>query len=297
LLPVASWAKEPLILSTDVGNEIDDQWAIVYMMTNPAFDVQGIVSAHAPSFPYPSAHATYEVLVDEIEHRLKMANHPPLFEGSSLALADTRTPRPNSGVDFIVKTSRNYSRANRLTVLTIGAATDLASAILEDPSIVDRIRVVAMGFRNLQEAGKEYNVQNDPRAWQVILDSKAPVTIGCGDVCKKYLSLNFEQARALISSHGAIGAWLWQEYQAWCLQHVEPIGKNDSSKSWVIWDIIVLAHEEKMTTEERIPRPGLADDLLFTPAKTNGTIVWIATVDSQALWTDFLKRLDAYQKD
>src|SRR5438094_214491 len=72
-------SKTPVLLSTDVGNEIDDQWAITYMLTNPAFDVQGIVSAHAPSLPAPTAHSTYKVLVDAVEHRLGMVVHPPLL--------------------------------------------------------------------------------------------------------------------------------------------------------------------------------------------------------------------------
>lgn len=297
LLSAVSWAKVPVILSTDVGNEIDDQWAITYMLLDPTFDINGIISAHAPNFPDPSAHGTYEVLVDVVEHRLKMAKHPPLFEGSSLALADNKTPRENRGVEFIIETSKRFTRENRLVVFTIGAATDVASAILEDPSIVERIQVIAMGFRSLEQGGKEYNVQNDPRAWQVILDSNVPVTIGSADVCKTFLSLNYEQARKLISGHGAIGAWLWQEYQAWYMQHVEPVGKKDSSKSWVIWDIIVLAKEEKMTTSKRVPRPRLADDLSFQPADTDKTITWITSVNSRALWADFIRRLDVYQKN
>ena len=50
--------KIPVILSTDVGNEVDDQWAIAYLLTNPEFEVLGILSAHAPTLPDPSAHTT-----------------------------------------------------------------------------------------------------------------------------------------------------------------------------------------------------------------------------------------------
>lgn len=296
LLAHASWGKVPVILSTDIGNEIDDQWAVVYMLVNPAFDVQGIISAHAPSLPDPSAHATYLVLEDVVERRLGMVTHPPLFEGSSLPLADERTPRGNSGVDFILEASKRYSKENRLVVLTIGAATDVASAILKDPSVTDRIKVVAMGFRNLQEGGKEYNIENDPRAWRVILDSNVPVTVGSGDVCQGFLSLGFDEARTMVGGHGPVGAWLWQEYQDWYFRNVKPLRKNDFSKAWVIWDIITLAHEHGMTQEKQIARPQLKDDLSFGPGKAGATMAWITSVDSKALWADFLKRLDEYQR-
>jgi hypothetical protein len=48
-IAVKAWDSTPVILSTDIGNEIDDQWAVAYMLTNADFDVLGIVSAHAPS--------------------------------------------------------------------------------------------------------------------------------------------------------------------------------------------------------------------------------------------------------
>lgn len=291
-----SRGSTPVILSTDVGNEIDDQWAITYMLTNPVFDVQGIVSALAPSLPDPSAHATYEVLADLVEHRLRMQTHPPLFEGSSVPLLDPRTPHPNAGVDFIIQTSRRFSKTNRLTVLTIGAATDVASAILVDPTVVDRISVVAMGFRNLTDAGKEYNVENDPHAWQVILDSDVPVTIGSGDVCQHDLALSFQNAKKLISTHGPVGAWLWAEYQDWYFRFVKPLRQNDFSKPWVIWDIITLAYERGMTTSKSISRPRLANDLSFQQSDTHKTITWITSVDSARLWPEFLEKLDEYQR-
>jgi inosine-uridine nucleoside N-ribohydrolase len=289
------WSKTPVILSTDVGNEIDDQWAIAYMLVNPDFEVLGIVSAHAPSLPDPSAHYTYEVLKDEVERRLGMMVHPPLFEGSSKPLANATTPSPNAGVDFIVNASKSYSASNPLTVLTIGAATDVASAILYDPAIAERIRVVAMAFPS-EKGGDEYNVANDVAAWQVLLASRVPLVIGAGDICRAYLALNFAHAKDLISTHGPIGAWLWQEYQLWYFRDVKPLRRPDFSKPWIIWDIITLAYLEGMATSETKPRPRLQDDMSFAAGESPNTVTWITTVDSQRLWTDFLLKLDTYQR-
>ncbi|PYT17169.1 MAG: hypothetical protein DMG59_08220 [Acidobacteria bacterium] len=152
----------PLILSTDVGNEIDDQWTIVYTLLNPLFDVRGIVSAHAPVLNPPAAHTSYRILVDIVENRLRMLQHPPLFEGASLPL-EGATPRRNAGVDFIIEQSKSFSRSNRLNVLAIGAVTDVASAILIDPSIAERIKVVDMGFQDWPDGVGLFNIDNDVR--------------------------------------------------------------------------------------------------------------------------------------
>jgi len=294
-LAATALAKTPVILSTDVGNEIDDQWAIAYLLTNPNFDVRAIVSAQAPSLPAPSAHASYEILVDEVEKRLGMAVHPPLFEGSSEPLADLQTPHPNAGVDYLIETSKQFSSSNRLTVLTIGAATDVASAILKDRSVTERIRVVAMGFRSLAEGGHEFNIENDPKAWQAILDSNVPVVIGAGDVCQRDLGMGFDHTKTFLAQRGAVGAWLWGEYQDWYFRNVKPLRKNDFSKPWIIWDIITLAYLEGMTTQNEVERPKLADDLSFQKTGSDKKITWITNVDSSRLWEDFAKRLDYYQ--
>ncbi len=289
-------AQIPVILSTDVGNEIDDQWAVLYLLTNPQFRVLGMVSAHAPTLPDPSAHYTYRVLVDEVENHMGLQAHPPLFEGSSLPLADVHTPRGNAGVDFIVGASRGFSSDHRLDVLTIGAATDVASAILEDPAVTERIRVVAMGFNRWPDGGDEFNVANDPRAWQVILDSRVPVAIGCGDVCRAYLALTPDQAKHLVASHGPLGAWLWEEYQDWYYRNVKPMRQDDFSKPWIVWDIITAAYVEGLATGESKPRPRLRDDMVFEHPATSDNITWVTSVDSKRLWSDFVDRLDEFTR-
>ena len=295
-LAANAWGKTPVLLSTDVGNEIDDQWAITYMMVNPNFDVKGIISAHGPSLPAPSAHATYKVLLDVVERRLGMLSHPPLFEGSSEPLSDRQTPRLNAGVEFLIETSKQFSSNQRLVVLTIGAATDVASAILKDPTITSRIEVVAMGFKSLEDGGKEFNIENDPKAWQVILDSDAPVTIGAGDVCQRDLAMSFDHARTLVGTRGAVGTWLWDDYQNFYYRNVKPWRKDDFSKPWIIWDTVVLAFEQGMTTQKQIPRPRLADSLAFEKTQTTKTVTWITGIDATRMWRDFTDKLDIYQQ-
>src|SRR5438270_12236442 len=95
-------AKRAVVLSTDVGNEVDDQWAIAYMLMGGDLDVQGIVSAHAPTLPSPSAHYTYRVVVDEVENRMGLRQHPPLLEGASEPLADLKSPQRSGGLQFLL---------------------------------------------------------------------------------------------------------------------------------------------------------------------------------------------------
>ena len=296
LLAGSAQARIPVVLSTDTGNEIDDQWVVAHILTHPEFEVLAIISMHAPSLPPPAGRSSYLVILDEVENRMKMKVHPPIFEGASLPLADARTPRPNAGVDFIIESSKRFSKNNRLDVLAIGAGTDVASAILQDPTIVDRIRVFGMGFKSWTDGGDEYNVLNDVKAWQVILQSDVPVVVGCGDVARASLSLSLDQARDLVSAHGPVGHWLWKEFEAWYWRHIKPLRKDDFTKPWIIWDEVSLAFLLGMTTQEVYPRPVLRDDLKFDHPQTDKTITWVTDVDEKRVWADFLVRLDTYQR-
>ena len=287
--------RVPVVLSTDVGNEIDDQWTIVYLLLQPKFEVLGVMSAHAPTIAAPAGRTSHRILIDVVENRMGMRKHPPLIEGGSEPLETSSTGKRSPAVDFLIKTSRKFSKARRLTVLIIGAATDVASAILIDPSIVDRIRIVQMGFTN-EQGGDEFNIANDVRAVQAILNSNVPLVIGPGDVCKASLSLNFEQARKMLDQRGAIGSWLWEEYQAWYFRVVKPLRVNDFSKSWVIWDNIVLAYLLDMTTQHNSSRPSLRDDMKFENVQTDREVTWITDVDEARLWSDFLRLVDEYQR-
>jgi len=288
-------SRIPVVLSTDVGNEIDDQWAIIYLLLQPRLDVLGVMSAHAPTITAPAGHTSYRILVDVVENRLGMRTHPPLIEGGSLPMENARTPRSSPAVNFLIETTRRFSKDNRLTVLMIGAGTDIASAILTDPRIVERMRIIQMGF-NDEQGGNEFNVANDVHAVQAILDSNVPLVVGSGKVCRASLSLSFDQAREMLAKRGAIGAWLWEEYQAWYFRYVKPLRVNDFSKPWVIWDNITLAYVLGMTTQHTLPRPRLRDDMTFEEVKTDQTITWITDVDEQRMWADFLSLVDEYQR-
>jgi purine nucleosidase len=303
ILAACAWAcsaalaqeRIPVVLSTDVGNEIDDQWAIVYLLTQPRFDVKGLMSAHAPTLSPPAGRTSYRILRTVVEEHLNLREHPPLVEGASEPLVDTRTPASSPAVDFLLEVSKGYGENRRLNVLTIGAVTDVASAILRDPAIVNRIRVIDMGFQNWPAGGAEFNIANDVKGMQVVLASGVPLVVGSGDVCKKDLSLSLDQARGMVAGRGPIGEWLWDEFQAWYYRFVKPIRKNDFSKPWVIWDTITLAYLLDLTTFVEYDRPVLRDDMQLDHPATARKITWITSVDSKRMWEDFLARLDAYQ--
>lgn len=88
-----------IILTTDCGTEVDDQWAIVYLFLSFPLNVKGVVTTHAPNLAEPRAEASAACVRDALR-RLGVSS-PPVFAGSSVPLKG-REPLRNAGVDFIL---------------------------------------------------------------------------------------------------------------------------------------------------------------------------------------------------
>jgi inosine-uridine nucleoside N-ribohydrolase len=294
-----------MIITTDCGADVDDQWVIAHMARSAQFSVRAIVTTHTGSHPIlaapaaeSSARTAREVLVhvfardgardgahDGARDGVHGGGGPVVIPGSSVPLKN-RTPLMNAGVERIIAESRKQ----RLTVVVIGAATDTASALLADSSLADRIEIVAMGFQG-PHSGDEFNVSNDPIAWQVILDSRVPLTIGGSIVAKRDLNMTSERAHNLLDATDS-GRYLAELLDQW-LRNQPDIVRSvmGDSTHWPVWDEITTASMLGMAKSEKSPRPKLRMNLSFDEGAGRGTLRWVTEIDSDRLWSDLAQNL------
>jgi purine nucleosidase len=278
---------------------MDDQWALAHLALSREFEVRGVVTTHAPNLKAPAAETSAAAARDVLTH-LPVKTRPPVIAGSSVPLADAARPLPNPGVEFILRESRGFSRERRLPVLVIGAATDAASALLTDASLGNRIEIIAMGFNRWPEGTDPWNVKNDPKAWQALLRSRAPIVVGDADVTRRDLRMDRAQAKALFEARGAPGRYLSGLFTRWLDEHAE-LCKNETgnANAWPVWDQVTVAYLMGLTRQDVHPRPDMGEDMKFIhpPAGERGrTITWITRIDADRLWCDFTGKLDAAMK-
>ncbi|MCE5421179.1 MAG: nucleoside hydrolase, partial [Acidithiobacillus sp.] len=251
-------------------------------------ELRAVVSTHAPNLPQPAAESS-AAECRAVLSRLPGGDVVDVLAGSSEPLKDAGSPRINAGVERIIEEARRCGYG-RLTVLAIGAATDVASALLAAPDIADRVEVLAMGFQGWEAGGDEWNVKNDPAAWQALLSSSVPITVGDAMVCQQRLRLNVAQAAALLGDSGSVGPYLADLMATWIAENGEVArlvtGRADT---WPVWDEVVVAHLLGLTFAADLPRPVLRDDLRFEHGGA-GQIRWIHWVDSDRLWSDLATR-------
>src|SRR5947209_11522405 len=131
-----------VVLSTDCGCEMDDQWALALLALSPAFELRAVVGAHGPTL----AAAAVADHAREVLRQRNLAKPPPIVGGAEGPMADAATAIESEGTQRILREARGFSPPRRLAVLVIGSATDVASALLIDPELADRIEVVAVGY-------------------------------------------------------------------------------------------------------------------------------------------------------
>ena len=282
-------ARLPVILSSDCGTEIDDQWQVIYLAISPEIDVLGFVGNHARNSL--TAAQARDTILDVLENRLGMAGHPPVLAGSDGPIASPSKPNDNEGVRFLIEQSKRFSPTERLNVLIIGSHSDVASSILADPSIVQRIRVVMMGVDGWPGGNDPWNVKNDPDAARVVFESGVPLVVGCGEVCTRDLSFTTEECRALVGDIGPCGAWLAQ-----CFAEFGGRIDYEGRKVWPIWDCITGAYLLGFASVTEYHRPRIGPDLLFDHANPQGQLTWVTRVDTQRFWADFTAKLRAQQE-
>jgi inosine-uridine nucleoside N-ribohydrolase len=213
--------------------------------------------------------------------------------GSPEPLQDAKIPRENAGVDLLLRLSGDFSESRRLIVFAIGSSTDVASAILKDPSIANRITLVAMGFGDWPGGGDFFNVKNDPLAWQAILNSDVPLVIGSAAAAKRGLKLTRAEAAALMRSRGPTGEYLYSLFDDWLTREPKLVAQVVAPETWVIWDEIVVAYALGLARGHEVPRPQLQPDLSFSHPDTMKRITWLDEIDTEQLWRDFTRKIDS----
>ena len=188
VLPLDAAEPMRIIIDTDAACERDDQHAIVYALLSPEFfEIEGFTAVH-------NGPGTLETNFLEIHNILGLAGKGgiPVLRGAGGPLPGPGKPVDSPAARFIIERSR-VADSRPLVVLGIGCATNLASAILLDPSIKDRVTFAWLGGVDWPHGkGGEHNSITDIQAQRVLFTSGVKLkNIPCGNnrlVTTKHIS-------------------------------------------------------------------------------------------------------------
>ena len=188
-----------VVLDTDAYNEIDDQFAIAYMMKSPEMLRPQAIYA-APFFnsnstgPADGMERSYQEILKLLS--LMGRKDMKVFRGSNRYLPDENTPVESDAARDLADRAMRYSEEHPLYVVAIGAITNVASALLLRPEIKDRIVVVWLGGHSREwPDSNEFNMFQDVAAARIIFGCGLPlVQLPCmGAVSYSHLVDSWQQ--------------------------------------------------------------------------------------------------------
>ena len=106
-----------------------------------------------------------------------------------------RAAAAGHGVDVLLETINRY--AGEITLVALGPLTNLAMALLRDPSIAGKVKEYVMmggigqGYGNVTPVA-EYNIWVDPEAARVVFESGLPITMVGWDVSRQHAAFTAE---------------------------------------------------------------------------------------------------------
>lgn len=172
-----------VVLDTDMFNEVDDQFALAYLLQYKAgLRLKAIFAApfmnHHSKSPKDGMERSYEEIFRILDMLGEKQYHSIVYSGSEDFLKDEKSPQASKAVNELIRLSQDYTEENPLYVLAIAACTNIASAILKDPDICKRIFVVWVGGMSYEwHDNKSFNAGQDIAAARVLLGSKTPLVL------------------------------------------------------------------------------------------------------------------------
>ena len=275
--------KPKVIIDADTGNEIDDMPAIVLALKSDKVDVLAVTAAQWNRVEVCGRQTMDEswVLNNRILQHLEM-KHIPSLKGSELAVGQGQHWGSKTGTafneasDFIIKKAMEMPEGEKLIVIVTGSATNVASAIISEPKVIDKIAVYFIGttynFNRQAFSKNEFNVRSDLNAVETLFNTEnLELHVMPANICTNLKVSQNDIDTRLKSKEGIEGMLkeLW-------------VKVNKEGIDWTMWDFAIV---------QAVINPQWAKEILVkTPPENNQREVYIYNyINAEAMMEDFWK--------
>jgi inosine-uridine nucleoside N-ribohydrolase len=273
----APWPPPPgplrVIIDTDTGNEVDDQWAVALALGFPQrLKIEGFVVAH---YGQRGGIKGIEKSRTSLEATLAAAGQSdrfPIKNGSDPFVYRERVPE-SEGVEFILKTARTATPESPLWLILLGPATDAAAALLKDPTIADRLIVFWHGRSDWPRRCANFNAMNDPLATQLLFE--LPCRYVLFDTGTD-LTMPMVESERRVGSAGPLGRFLHD------IRKRSAYTRRDDKGMFDLGDIAALIDPTNTCKWEAVEAPGVTLDYRYDFTQKNGPLLRISAIDRDA---------------
>ena len=265
-LPAAPSSKSPLpvILATDIGDDIDDTWALGFLLKCPELSLKLVATEYGKS-PY-RARLLGKFLQTTGHANIPIAVGPDVEPHGTGPLAEwvrdydlgSYPGRVHSdGVGAMIEVIMGSPQP--VTLICIGPMPNVAAALEREPRIVQRARFVGMdgsvrlGYGGAKTPCAEWNVKANPAAAKRGLSADWDITITPLDTCG-LVTLDGARYQRILDSRDSVAATIVENYRLWSkARKTEAEAQRHSS---ILFDpvAVYLAFSRRFC---RMERPGI----------------------------------------
>ena len=206
---VAQQDRIKLIIDTDIGDDIDDAWALGFVISHRPFAPLGVTITHGntPERAKIACKLLHITGNDAIPVFIGRKTNDKVFHQYSWAEDFTaKQPDKQSAADFIVQTVKRYP--GQVILLAVGPLQNIADALRKEPNLGKYVkRVVLMSgcvYGTSSNPGtpvREWNVYQSNADAQLVYAAGLPLTIVPLD-STTYVRLSDEE-RKRVAGHGS----------------------------------------------------------------------------------------------
>ncbi len=229
-------ARCRVIIANDIAGDPDGLFSTVHALLSPTAEVRSFIAIAAEGeqqTPNRSIGVAREIL-----RIMNMTGQIPLFAGTTDKLKDVGSPPRSAGAQAIIDEAMRTDTDLPLFVTVGGGLTDMATALILEPRIADKLTLVWIGGAPHDRPPVwEFNYSVDPAAVRFVFnDSRVPIwqvpsdVYGTCVISRAELELN-------VAPYGQIGSWLYTK----TLEVADSLPFN-TGETWTLGDspLVVL---------------------------------------------------------
>jgi inosine-uridine nucleoside N-ribohydrolase len=286
-------SKVDVVLDTDAYNEIDDQFAIAYLLRSG--DKLNTKAIYAAPFHNDNSNGAADGMERSYREILKllelMGETRDVFRGADAFLADEKSPVISAAAEDLARRAEKYSPEKPLYVVAIGAITNVASAILLNPKVAENTVVVWLGghARHYHDT-EEFNMRGDIAAARVVMSSGVPfVQLPCQGVVSAF-TLSGPELEYWLVGKNPLADYLARN----TIAVAESYAKG---RPWTraIWDVTAVAwllnENERFMRTRILPMVLPGYDSLYHDMQDTVPMVYAYSICRDALMEDLVRKL------
>lgn len=285
-----------VVLDTDAYNEVDDQYAISYLLKlsdrlhTKAFCAAPFLNSLSETAGDGMEKSYQEILkLLHLAERKDMLTH--VYRGSTAFLPDENTPVVSEAAWYMADLARKYSPEKPLYIVAIGAITNVASALLMNPEMKENVVIVWLGG-NAHDwySNAEFNLYQDVAAARVVFGCGVPlVQLPCFGVVDRFATSRYELEHWLKGKNA-----LCDYLVAYTTETAESYAVG---KPWtrVIWDVPAVAwlvnDDDRFMTSDLRHSPVPEYDHHYAFDNRRHFIRYVTSIKRDRLFEDLFEKL------